>query len=350
MDRPTLTSDPVMDQANAPPPPSIMQLATGFWVSQALYVAAKLGIADLLENGPQSSEALANAAGAHAGALHRVLRALASFGLFAEDEDGRFRNTRATQPLQTGAPDSLRAFVIMLGEPESWRSWGDMLHSVKTGQSAFEHVFGSPIFQYMAEHHEAARIFDEAMISRSASENEAVLKAYDFSGVNRLIDVGGGRGALLSAILNAWPRTLGVLFDLPHVIDGSRVSLGSGAKAGRCRLVSGDFFRDALPPAGDVYLLKKIIHDWDDERARTILQGCRRAMSGNARLLLIEPIVPPGNGTSFAKLLDLLMLVWPGGRERTEGEHRALLASSGLHLSRVIPTQSPLSIIEASPI
>jgi len=338
-----------VEPAETAPPPPVMQLATGFWISQALYVAAKLGIADLLERGPQSSEALARGAGAHAGALHRVLRALASFGIFAEDEDGRFRNTPAAQRLQTGRPDSLRAFVIMQGEPESWRSWGDMLHSVRTGQSAFEHVFGSPMFQYMAEHHEAARIFDEAMISRSASENEAVLMAYDFSGADRLIDVGGGRGALLLAILKVWPRARGVLFDLPHVIDGARMSLGSSAEAGRCRPVSGDFFRDALPAGGDVYLIKKIIHNWDDERAWTILQGCRRAMSGNARLLLIEPINQPGDGASYAKLLDLLMLVLPGGQERTESEHRALLASAGLYLSRVIPTQSPLSIIEASP-
>ncbi len=199
----------------------------------------------------------------------------------------------------------------------------------------------------MAEHHDAAQIFDEAMTRRSATENDAVLAAYDFAQASKVVDVGGGQGTLLSAILAAFPHLRGVLFDVAHVVDGARVSMRGSAGEERCRLHAGDFFLDALPADADAYLLKKVIHDWDDQRARGIRQACRRAMSGNARLLLIKPVVPRGNDPSFAKLLDLFILVWPGGRERTEAEHQALLESAGLHMSRILPTASTLSIIEA---
>lgn len=339
--------EPVPTSTHVPSAPPIARLASGFWVSQALYVVAKLGIADLLEDGPRSVEALASAAGANAGALGRVLRALASFGIFEQQEDGCWRLTPAAEPLRSGVSGSMRAFVVMLGEPESWRAWGEFLHSVKTGQPAFEHVFGAPVFRYMSEHPDAAAIFDAAMIARSAAEDEAMLAAYDLSSSNEIVDVGGGRGALLLAALNRHPRLDGVLFELPHVIDGARESIGADLPADRCRFHAGDFFRDALPAGADVYVLKKVIHDWDDARARQILAACRRAMSRNSSLLLIEPVIPPGNGPSFAKLLDLFMLVWPGGQERTEDEHRTLLASAGLALVRIVPTASPVSVIEA---
>jgi hypothetical protein len=341
------TSEHDLAQVDTSPASAIERLATGFWVSQALYVAAKLGIADLLYGGAKSSEVVAAAVGAHAGALHRVLRALASFGVFAEEEGGRFRNTPMSEALRTGVPNSTRDFVIMLGESESWRSWGDVLHSVRTGEPAFEHVFGSPLFHYMANNRDAALIFDNAMTSRSAGEIEAVLAAYDFSRATNVVDVGGGRGALLEAILNTYPHINGVLFDQSHVIEGARASIRTIEEASRCRFAEGDFFIGEVPLGGDVYLLKKVIHDWDDEHARIILQGCSRAMTAKARLLLIEPVVPSGNGPSFAKLLDLFMLVWPGGRERTEDEHHAVLVSAGFDLIQIIPTKSSVSIIEA---
>lgn len=336
-----------MDQCTFTPEgemPLVARIASGFWVSQALYVIAKLGVADRLADGPLTSEDLAVAVAAHPGALRRALRALASVGVFTEDGQGRWALTSAAESLRSDRPGSLRAFVTMLGEPESWRAWGEFLHSVRTGQSAFERVFGEPVFSYMATHPDAAALFDAAMAERSRAEDAAVLDAYDIAAARLIIDIGGGRGALLAAALQRHAHLQGVLFDLPHVIDAVRQSAPP-----RCELRAGDFFGDPLPSDGDVYLLKKVIHDWDDERALTILRACRRAMSNGAKLLLIEPVVPPGNGPAFAKLLDLFMLVWPGGQERTEAEHRALLASAGLAVNRIVPTASPVSVIEARP-
>lgn len=325
----------------------LLQMMTGCWVSQALYIAAKLGIADLLREGPQSCTMLAAATQTHVGALYRVLRALASLNIFSEGKDGHFSLTPLAEPLRTDASSSLRAFAIMLGEQEHWRAWEGALHSVKTGEPAFEQVFGMPHFRYFAEHPEAARIFDEAMASRSSQENEAVVAAYEFADSRTVVDVGGGQGTLMASILQVQPNARGVLFDLPHVIATSRTRMAIAGYAARCQFVAGDFFA-SVPGGGDLYLLKKIIHDWDDERARLILANIRKAMSSTARLLLIEPVIPPGNDPSFNKLLDLLMLIWTsGGRERTESEHRALLASAGLNLNHVIPTRSGISIIEA---
>jgi hypothetical protein len=329
---------------------ALLHMVTGCWVSQALYVAAKLGIADLLHEGPQSCASLAEATQTHAGALYRVLRALASVGVLAEHEEGRFRLTPLADLLRTDAPGSLRAFAIMLGAPEHWRAWEGVLHSVRTGQPAFDHVFGSPLFQYFSTHPEAARIFDDAMTSRSGQENIAIVAAYDFAAIHTVVDVGGGQGTLLASILGVHPNTRGVLFDLSHVIAPTRARIERTGQAARWECVAGDFFA-AVPAGGDCYLLKKVIHDWDDERAKHILTNCRTAIPDTGRLLLIEPLIPPGNEASFNKLLDLLMLVWnAGGRERTEREHQSLLASSGFHLSRVIPTRSGVSIIEAVPV
>jgi O-methyltransferase/methyltransferase family protein len=332
------------------PPLALLHMMTGCWLSQALYVAAKLGIADLLQEGPQSYTRLAEATQTHAGALYRVLRALASVGIFVEDEAGCFRLTPLAEPLCTDTPGSLRAFAIMLGAPEHWHAWEGMLHSVSTGQPAFDHVFGVPLFQYFPAHPEAARIFDDAMTSRSSQESAAIVAAYDFAAAHLVVDVGGGQGTLLASILHAHPKARGVLFDLPHVIAPARTRMESTGQAARWECVAGDFFT-GVPTGGDLYLLKKVIHDWDDERAQRILTNCRTAMSDTGRLLLMEPLIPPGNEASFNKLLDLLMLVWnAGGRERTEREHQGLLASAGFHLSRVIPTRSGISIIEAVPV
>lgn len=332
------------------PPLALLHMVTGCWISQALYVTAKLGIADLLQEKPQSCTRLREATQTHAETLYRVLRALASVGVFVEDEEGRFSLTPLAEPLRTDVPGSLRAFAIMLGEPEHWRAWEGVLHSVRTGQPAFDHVFGIPLFQYFPTHPEAARIFDDAMTSRSAQENTAIIAAYDFTTAHTVVDVGGGQGSLLASILDVHPNACGVLFDLPHVLAPARTRLESAGQAARWAFVAGDFFA-AVPAGGDLYLLKKVIHDWGDERAQQILMNCHTAMSGTGRLLLIEPVIPPGNAPSFNKLLDLLMLVWnAGGRERTEREHQGLLASAGFRLSRVIPTRAGISILEAVPV
>lgn len=325
---------------------ALLQMASGSWIGQAVHVAAKLGIADLLEDGPKSPAALAEATGAHADALHRLLRALASLGVFAEEADGRFALTPTAEGLRTNAPDSLRAYAIMLGESWHWRAWGELLHSVRTGQSAFEHAFGRDLFGYFGEHPEAARVFDAAMTSRTGHENAIVTVAYDWP-AGMIVDVGGGQGALLAAILARTSDARGVLFDLPHVIAAARGLIDEAGLTARCDLVAGNFF-ERVPTGGDLYLLKRVIHDWDDGRAAAILRCCRAAMGERSRLLVIEHVLPPGNAPSWGKLLDLQMLVLtPGGRERDEAQFRALLASAGLRLARIIPAGPTASLIEA---
>ena len=322
-------------------------MVAGSWISQAVYVAAKLGIADLLQDGGKPIDTLADATQTHAGALYRLLRALASLDILAEDDHGRFHLTPLGECLRTDAAGSLRAFAIMLGEEQHWRAWGNALYSIRTGQSAFDYVFGMPHFQYFAEHPEAAKVFNQAMTSRSGEENAAIISAYDFANFGAVVDVGGGQGALLAAVLKTASNTRGVLFDLPHVIAAARAA--AGEQRARYEFREGDFFK-AVPAGADAYILKKVIHDWDDERALAILKRCREAIPKTGRLLLIEPVIPLGNTPSFNKLLDLLMLVWTsGGKERTDIEHRSLLRSAGFEARRVIPTNSPLSIIEAVP-
>ena len=335
-----------MQADSIPPTTSLLQKVTGTWVAQAISVVAKLGTADVLADGPKGADQLAEAAHVHAPSLYRVLRTLASVGIFAEGNDGRFRLTPLAEPLRSDAPGSLRSFAIMLGEEWHWRPWGHLLHSVTTGQPAFEHAYGTEFFDYLAGQPEAAAIFDAAMTSRSNQDNDAVPAAYDFSGIRTVVDVGGGRGSFLASILRANPEMRGILFDQPHVLAGARQLVETAGLGGRCDLVAGDFF-ESVVDGGDAYILKKVIHDWDDDRAVQILERCREAMPADGRLLLVETVIPPGNDPSFGKLLDLHMLVWTGGKERTEAEYRVLLATAGFGLTRIVPTGSPVSVIEA---
>jgi hypothetical protein len=337
-----------MQADGIPPTVALYQKLTGAWVAQAISVVATLGVADALAGGPQGVDALAAAANADAPSLYRVLRALASTGIFAEDEDGRFRLTPQAEPLRSDAPGSVRPFAIMLGEEWNWRPWGELLHSVRTGQPAFEHAYGTGIFQYMANQPEAAALFDAALTGRSAQDNQAVVAAYDFSVFRTVVDIGGGRGSLLATILLANPDVRGVLFEQAHVIPGARQYLDAAGLGPRCELVAGDFF-ESVVAGGDAYVLKWILHDWDDERARRILERWRQGMPATGRLLVVETVIPPGNDPSSGKLTDLAMLVWTGGKERTETEFRALLAAAGFELTRVIPTRSSLSVVEAVP-
>jgi hypothetical protein len=340
----------VLRAANGAAEPSydaLLRLLVGPWIAQAIFVAAKLDIADRLRDGPQSSAALAAAAGVDAPALHRVLRALASVGLF-EERAGGFALTPLAQGLRGDHPQSLRDYAIMLGEQWIWRSLGEMRHSVRSGEAAFAHVFGAPPFDYYAAHPEAAATSARGLATRSAQENAAILDAYDFSRARQVVDVGGGQGTLLSAVLQRHPHLDGVLLERPQVAVMAQATFQASDLARRCSIVAGDFF--AAVPRGDVHLLKKVIHDWDDARALAILRACRAAMAPHGRLLLLEPVIPPPNVPGFAKLLDLLMLVVTGGQERSADEHRVLLAQAGLRLARVIPTASTLSIIEAVPI
>jgi hypothetical protein len=331
--------------ADIPPPVALVQMLTGYWVSQALYVAAKLGIADLLKDGPKSSDELAKATGTHVRSLYRLLRALASVGVFVESEDGRFSLTPLAEYLQTGVPGSLRAFAIMQSELQ-YRVYGEVLHSVKTGGTAFNHTFGQELFPYLIQHPAAAAVFDEAMTGYTTQVSTAIVAAYDFSQFGTIVDVGGGHGTLLTAILRANSALRGVLFDLPHVAEGAQKRLAAAGLAERCEVVAGDFFA-SVSNGGDVYLLKWIIHDWDEERSVAILKNCHRAMAEHSKLLLVEAVIPSGNTPFFHKFMDLTMLVIAGGRERTEAEYHALLAAAGFRLTQLIPTRSEMSVIEA---
>lgn len=335
-------------QSTVDPMQPLLRMINGAWVTQAIFVAAKLGIADLLRDGPKTSAALAAATSANEDALYRLLRALSSLGIFHEETDGRFSLTPMADCLRSDFPSSVRPYAIMMGEQWVWRSWGEALHSVRTGECAFEHVFGTTPFRYYVDHPEAGRISAEGLSSRSTSENAAIVAACDFANAETIVDVGGGRGSLIAAVLAAQPALRGVLFDLSHMIEMAEPLISLAGIASRCKLVAGDFFK-AIPKGGDIYILKKVIHDWGDDASISILKNCRAAISEHGRLLMIEWVVPSGNEASYAKLIDLLMLVYAGGRERTETEHRDLLVASGFRLNRVIPTLSGVSIVEALP-
>ena len=330
-------------------PPSIRlhQLMAGHWISQAIYVAAKLGIADRLANAPQTVPDVAREVGADPQALHRLMRALASVGLFTEVSPARYGLTPIGYFLRTGVPGSLRALALTVTELD-WQPWGQLLHSVRTGETAFPRVYGASVFEYFAQHPDTARMFNEAMIDYVSQSIRAVVSAYDFAPLRTIVDVGGGHGALMSAILEANPAARGVVFDLPAVVEGAASDVAARGLADRCTCVPGDFFQ-SVPEGGDAYLLASIVHDWDDRSSVTILKSCRRAMSPRARLLLVEMVIPAGDAPFFGKLLDLEMLVCFGGRERTEAEYRDLLGAAGFELLRVVSTEAPASVIEARP-
>jgi SAM-dependent methyltransferase len=331
-----------------PPGAVLMQMMDGIKVTQLIYVAAKLGLADLLVDGPKSSEELAAAADAHPGALYRVLRALAGVGIFHEISGGRFDLTPLAEPLRSDIPGSLRAWAMVCGGDWHMRTWSDLLYSVKTGQAAFPHVHGMGTFEYFQHHPEKGAVFYEAMTNLTAQVSGAVLAAYDFSDLRKIVDVGCGVGTFTTAILGAHPHLTGTLFDIPPVIEQARQVVGASGLAGRCDFVAGDFFQ-SVPSGGDAYVLKNIIHDWNDEKAITILRNCRQSMAADGRVLIVEMVVQPGNDPSPAKMFDITMLVAEGGQERTEAEQQRILQAAGLRLSRVVPTPSPVSVIEAVP-
>ena len=326
---------------------AVQQMTNGYWTTQIIYAAAKLGIADLLEDGPQGIDALAQATNSHAPSLYRLMRALAGLGVFVENENGAYETTTLGRCLASGSPGALRARAILNGE-DWYRGWGGLLHSVRTGETAFDHLAGMPFFEHLAANPETAAVFNEAMASATEGAARAVVAAYDFSRVGTIVDVGGGTGAFLAVLLKASPQARGILFDRPNVIAAAGVLLTSAGVADRCDAVAGDFFA-AVPGGGDLYILSWIIHDWDDDRSVAILKNCRRAMADDARLLIIEQVVPPGNQPSLSKLYDLHMLALSGGRERREDEYRALLAEADLDLARIIPTATPRSVVEAVP-
>ncbi|HLL74380.1 MAG TPA: methyltransferase [Pyrinomonadaceae bacterium] len=334
------------EKAETPADVAFIQMATGLWVSKAIYVAARLGVADLLADGPKTVEQLAAETGAHAPTLRRLLRALAGAGVFREDAEGRYELTQFAEFLRTDVPGSQRGFALHVGESPSWQAWDGLLESVRTGESAFKRVHGMEVFPYYATHPESNEPFNSAMVELSNVVAAAVTEAYDFSRFRRIADVGGGRGGLLAAILKAAPAARGVVCDQPEVVAGARATMEAAGIAERCEYAGIDFF-EGVPEGADAHVLKWIIHDWDDERALTLLRNCHRSLADGGRLLLVEAVVPEGGEPSFSKWMDLQMLVMTGGRERTAAEYRALLAEAGFEMTNVIPTKSPVSIVEA---
>lgn len=343
---PARTSEPPPMQ---PPLVQITQMIGGHVVTRALYVFAELGIADLLKDAPQSAGAIAPIVGAKPQPLYRLLRMMAGLGFLVEDAERRFALTPLGQAMQSDAPGHARSMVRLIAGPVGWQVLGEFLHSVKTGESGCERALGRSLFDFLATAPQEATWFNEMMIAFHGSEPPAVVAAYDFSGIGTIVDVGGGTGNLLTTILLANPGIRGVLYDAPHVAAQARALVASRGLSSRCAVSEGSFF-DEVPEGGDAYLLSHIIHDWDEASCLKILAACRRAMKPDARLLLVEMVIPPGNEFHPGKLSDMIMLAFtPGGCERTEEEYAGLFAKVGFALRRVVPTASPVSVVEAAP-
>jgi O-methyltransferase/methyltransferase family protein len=326
----------------------LFQCTTGYVVSSALWVAAELGIADLLSDGPRPVQQLAAQAKVDEGALYRTLRLLAMVGIFAETEPRHFKLTPTAELFRSDVPNSLRDAVVFLADPMHLQIASHLLHSVKTGQPTVEHVTGKPAFEYFAGEPVEFERFHRAMTAFSAIAIQAVLEVYDFSPFSTVVDVAGGHGYIICEILRRHPHLKGILFDLPDVVTGGEHRICQLQLDGRCRTVAGDFFK-SVPQGGDLYLMKNIIHDWDEDRALTILGNCRAGLQGKpkGKLALIEFVVPDGNVPHMSKIIDLEMLYFPGGRERTEQEYGELFAKAGFRLTRVVATKAPYSVIEA---
>lgn len=323
------------------PSEKLLRLGFGFVVSQSLRTVIELGIPDLLAAGKHSANDMAAATATNADALYRVMRLLASEGVFNETSPGHFELTETGAALRSDRPGP-RDFIRMTNS-ENYLVFAELVHSVRTGDPAFEKVFGSERFDWLSKHPEQAALFQQAMVSMTGPSNQAVAEAYDFTPFKRVVDVGGGHGQLLSQILSRNPHLDGVLFDLPSGVAAAQ--RGAGGPLPRTEFVSGSFFEGV--PAADVYVIKKVIHDWNDERATAILRNCRKAMSANGRVLIAETLVPSGNEPAMIKDLDVLMLAVTGGVERTTAQYAGLFEAAGLRLERVIETRAPISIIEA---
>ena len=334
------------------PQEAILNLALGYLASRGLHVATELGIADLLKDGPKSIEELARATGAHQQSLYRLLRMLAGQGVFAEGPPGHFRLTPTAAVLQVGVPGSVHDAVQMVGDLAGDGSWwtavARLRHTVMTGESGFTSVHGMGFFDYLTQHPEAGVWFDRGLANFATTENTAIVSCYDFGQCRQVIDVGGGQGGFLAEMLKAFPAVTGVLYDRPQVIQEPAYLTAAGL-LNRCEVVGGDFFQ-SVPSGGDVYVLKRILHDWGDERSVQILRRCREAMGGQARLLVVDAVVPPGNAPHPSKIMDMLIMILAEGQERTEQEFGELFHQAGLTLTRVIPTPSVLSIVEGVPV
>ena len=339
---------PATQENQVPAPAQILQMIMNFWGARASYVVAKLGIPDLLKSGPKTAAELAESTGTHAPSMYRLLRALASTGMFAAEKDGRFALTPLSELLVTDTPGSMRWFVVSELGQEHYPAWGNLMHSVKTGEIAFDNHFGVDIWKYFEQNPDDAAVFNDSMSGMTGVVNQEITSRYDFSRFNKIVDVGGGHGGLITSILQANPQAFGVLFDAEQVISGARPKIEAAGLDDRCATIAGNFF-ESVPTGGDAYIMKWIIHDWDDERAIRILRNCRSQMPQNGRVIIVDAVVPETNDPDFSKFFDLNMMVMTGGKERTASEFDQLLAAAGFRLLRVVPTGTPTSIVEGEP-
>lgn len=316
-------------------------LIRGYWVTQALFVAAELDIAGRIGESPKTAAALAEDAGVHADALYRILRALASIGIFVEDEAGRFGLTPMAETLGSAGGTG----YARLHGRELYAAWGDVLHTVKTGEPAFIKVHGMPLFDYMVKYPDRGEIFSKAMFGHHGAETAPMIDAYDFSGFSQVVDVGGADGSLLIGLLQRHPNLDGVLFELPATAELARPKVDAAGLGNRMRIEGGSFFEDEIPSGADAYILRHIVHDFNDEKTVEILSNCRKAAGSKGRVLVVEFVIPTGNEPNFGKWLDLMMLCY-GGKERTVEEYRQVYRDAGLRLTRVVPTVMPISVIE----
>jgi hypothetical protein len=325
---------------------AILRISRGFEVAQCLLVAAQLGLADLLKDGPQSCEELARQTATNRDALQRLLRALVSMDVLAETDSGMLQLTPLAVCLQSAAPNSLRDFLLLRAEVD-YACWGQLLYSVRTGKSAFEQVFGMTRYAYQQEHPDVGRLFDRAMADLAIMHHAAILAAYDFAPFAQVVDVGGGQGSLMATLLQRYPDLRGMVFDQAATIAQAQGTLAYAGVLDRCELATGDFFA-AVPAGADAYILKQVLHNWDDDHVQTILRNCRQAMAPDGKIVVIERVITPG-GNLHSHLVDLrMMVVTDSGRTRTEIEFRNLLVAAGFTVNRIIPTTSGLSIIEGA--
>lgn len=337
-----------MSEPSKPNPSQhILQLATGYIASTAIYVVTKLGIADLLKDGPRAASWLAETTRTHPDRLYRVLRTLAGAGVFSERSPGTFALTSAGEALCSNAEGSVKDLALWIADPFHLRIYAEMMHTVRTGETTFDHIYGKPVFEYLPGDPEEAEIFNAAMTSLSRMMIPAVIEAYDFSGIGTLMDVAGGHGAFLRAVLSKYPAMKGMLIDMEHVIEGAKLLEENRALGDRCQFQSADFFA-AVPSGADAIVMKHIIHDWEDDKAVVILRNCLKSLSGRrgAKILVVEMVVPPGDEPHFSKFIDMEMMALPSGRERSAKEFEQLFSAAGLRLERIVSTQSPVSIVE----
>ena len=329
-----------------PPEAQIVEMVMAQFVSRLIHLAATLKLPDYLAGGPETAEQLAPLTGTHAPALYRVMRTLASLGLFTEDHAHRFALRPLGEALKSGAPS--HATALMMGGDIVARSLDNMLYAAQTGRTGFQNSFGMPLFDWLGSHPLEASLFNETMVGIHGMEPPAVVAAYDFSVFKIIADVGGSTGNMLTTILARHPSSRGILFDLPHVVRDAPAFIAQRGLTDRIQIETGSFF-DGVPAGADAYILSHVIHDWNEEQCLTILGHCRRAMSSDGRLLLVEMVLPAGDTPHPGKLLDIAMLLVPGGEERTEAQYAALLDKAGFRLTRVVPTASLVSIVEAAP-